>query len=134
MEIAFAATPSTEEENTILSVKIDEGETIRVGQMISIELVDGTFAKREIVSMSVWFKPEGKRGYYKEANHIEGLGSAEIKVEHLKSNTVQTTSMFSRETRRRWSEMICITPYMELKGGKKVYTSTCRRDIQYLIR
>ena len=120
MEISFAATPSWAEDNSILSIKAGEGETICVGQMISIELTDESFTERKIVSMKRWLCPEGaKRGKWKEVEHIENGESAEATVENLRSNTVQITSMPSHAERKRWAQMICLTPYKELYGGNE---------------
>ena len=120
MEITLAATPSSAKENSILTIKAGDEETIRVGQMISIELTDESFTEREIISMERWFCPEGaKRGKWKAVDHIENGESAEVTVENLHSNTVQTTSMPSHEERKRRAQMICLTPYKELSSGEE---------------
>ena len=49
MKIEFAAVMAADENIHILSLKSDEGETIRVGQEIPIELVDGTIETRRLM-------------------------------------------------------------------------------------
>lgn len=120
MEITFASTPSWAEDNSILTIKAGDRETISVGQTISIELIDESYTERRIISMERWYCPEGaKRGKWKKTDHIENGESAEVTVVNFRSNTVQTTSMPSHETRKKWAQMICLTPYRELHGGKE---------------
>ena len=104
MDISMAATVG--ENNTILFLKAGEDERIEVGQTITIELTDGSYTERKIVSME-------------NVDYIENGQSTEALIENIKSNTIQTTSMPSRETREKWAKMICLTPYKELYGGKE---------------
>lgn len=120
MEITFAATPSWAEENSIVTIKVESGETISVGDFVNIELVDETFVKKEVISMRRWFGSEGaKRGKWKDVDSITEGESAEITLNNIKSNTIQTTSMPSAAERRRMAEMICISPFKEIHCGKE---------------
>ena len=117
MKITFA---SEDEETSILSIEADAGETIRVGQVISIELIDGTFAEREIVSMEQGYTT-AKRYKTRKVDHIEGGETAQVTVENLNSGLVRTTNTPSLEEMEALNEemerLICLTPYKEIQGG-----------------
>ena len=120
MEMIMAATPSTHEDDTILSIKAGADERIEIGQSISIELTDGTYTERKIMTMERWFCPEGaKRGKWKKVFYIENGESAEVLIKDIKSNTIQTTSMPRREWFEKFEKMICLTPYKEILGGEE---------------
>ena len=120
MEILFAATPSSEKDISLLTIKADKDEIIRSGQMLQILLIDQSITERKIVSMKKWSEKEGTgRGYWKDTDHIEDGESAEVTVENLQSNTVMTKSMPGYETRKKWAQMICLTPYKELSNGSE---------------
>lgn len=120
MEITFAATPSWEDDISILSIKTEEDESIYVGQKINIELIDGSFVEKEIDSMEMLVcSKDSKRGKWKKVDKIENGESAEVTIKDLFSGDVQTTSMPSREKQEKIDKMICLTPYKELKSGEE---------------
>ena len=128
MKITFAVTSSWGEENCILTIEAEDGEIICVGENISIELTDESFAERKIVSMRKFFSEGAKRGKWEDVDHIVNCETAEVTVENLRSNTVQTTSMPSHEKRKKWAQMICLTPYIELRGGEESIHDHIRKE------
>lgn len=118
MEITFASTPSDKPNDTILSIRADVNEKISVGDYIDIELTNGDYVKKKIESMEYWDRKEtAKRGKWIKIDAIENGQSCEAYICGIQSNTIQTTSMPSRRIREKWANMICITPFKEIKGG-----------------
>jgi hypothetical protein len=120
MEIRSASTPSFDESKTILSITAGKNETIAVGQIIKIKLIDETIVERQIVSMERWVQPEeAKKGKFKNVDSISNGESAEATVDDLDSCYVQTSSMPSAEERREWSKRIFLTSFKEINGGNE---------------
>lgn len=120
MEIKFAATPSGVEDNSVITILADEGERISVGDSVQIELTDESFTEKTIVSMRRWCYPKGaKRGKWKHVNYIENGENAEATIENIRSSTIQTTSVPSHVERKKWTRMICLTPFKEIHGGNE---------------
>lgn len=117
MEIAFSAVDSRDENRHILHIKSDEGETIKVGQMISIMLTDETYVERKIESMQCWFCPEGaKRGKWKDVESISNGESGEVIVYDI-PGSVWNSSMPTPEEMRRMAAIVNIMPYKEIEAG-----------------
>lgn len=120
MQIILAATPSNKDNDTILSIKVDFGEKISVGDYIDIELMDGKCIKKRIETMRRWVLKEGaKRGKWISIDYIEDGQSCEVYISGIYSNIIRTISMPSRQDMERWERIISITPYKEIIGGEE---------------
>ncbi len=119
MEITFAVVSAYDDTHQILTLKADSGETIRVGQKISIMLTDETYEEHEIVSMRIWeLKPNAKKGKWIDVEAISDGQSCEVDIYGIKG-IVQTTSMPSPAEMRRLAAMINVMPYKEIDGGEE---------------
>lgn len=117
MEVQFAAVSAYDENHHIITIKADDNETIRVGQVISIERQDETFVECTIAAMRRWKKnPNAKRGKWVDVESISDGESCEIDV-YGDIGHIQTTSMPSAAERRRLASMINLMPYKEINGG-----------------
>ena len=117
MEITHAAVLADDDNHYILTIKTDEGETIHVGQKISIMFTDETFVEHEIASMRKWeLKPNAKQGDWIDVEFISGGQSCEADVYGIEGH-VQTTDMLSPAEMRRLAAMINVMPYKEINGG-----------------
>ena len=119
MEITFSAVSAYDDSHYILTIKTEEGETIRVGQKIEVQLVDESFIECEIATMRKWNPNYSKkRGKWIDVDSVSNGESCEVDVYGLKG-VVQTTSMPSPEERRRLAAMINVMPYKEIDGGEE---------------
>ena len=119
MELTFAATPANAEDQAIISISLEEGEALSVGDEIGVEMTDETLTFRKVLSIRKWSLPKNAaRGKWVSVKRFEGKGSCEVTVDRIHSSGIQTTSMPSHEERRRWEKMICLTPYKEIHGGE----------------
>lgn len=119
MEITFASVLAADDTHHILTIQSEEGETIRVGQKISIMLTDETFVEHEIASMRMWEqKPNAECGEWIEVELISNGQSCEADVYGIEG-VVQTTSMPSPAEIRRQLAMINVMPYKEINGGEE---------------
>ena len=119
MKITFTAVSAYDDNHHILSIETEPDETIHVGQVISIMLTDETYIEREISSLRKWvLKPNAKRGKWIDVDSVSNGETCEADVYGINGH-VQTTSMPSPAERRRWAQMICLTPYKELRGGEE---------------
>ena len=114
MEITFSA---VDENRTILFIKTDENETIKVGQIISIELTDETVIEREITAIRQWKENSNKkRGKMISVDSVSNGESCEVDVYDIDGH-VQTTSMPSPAEMRRMAAMKKLMPFKEIKAG-----------------
>ncbi len=119
MEITFASVSAYDNSHHILTIKAGEGETICVGQKISIVLTDKTFVEHEIAAMRKWeLKPNAKRGKWVDVEMIANGQSCEADVYGIEGN-VQTTSMLSPAEMRHLAAMVNVMPYKEINGGEE---------------
>lgn len=119
MEITCAAVSAYDNSHHILTIKAGEGETIRVGQKISIMLMSETFVEHEIASMRKWeLKPDAKRGKWIEVESVSDGQSCEADVYGIEGH-VQTTSMPLPAEIRRLAAMVNVMPYKEINGGEE---------------
>lgn len=119
MEITFASVDSVDHNRHILSIKTEEDETIKVGQMIQIQLTDETFIEREIVSIRQWHLDSHKKsGKWIDVDAAFNGESCEVDVYGI-NGYVQTTSMPSPAEMRKMAAMINIMPYKEINGGEE---------------
>lgn len=117
MEITYATVSADDERHHILTIQSDKNETIRVGQTITIQLVDESCVDRTIASMRKW-EPNysKKRGKWIGVDSISNGESCQADVFGL-VGIVQTTSMPTSEEERRLAAMISVMPYKELCDG-----------------
>ena len=114
MEITFSA---VDENRTVLFIKTDANETIKVGQIIPIELTDETMIEREIKAIRQWKENRSKkRGEWVYVDSVSGGLSCEVEVYDIDGH-VQTTSMPSPAEMRRMAAMKKIMPFKEIKAG-----------------
>lgn len=119
MEFSNAATLADAREQVVISIRLEAGESLAVGDEINIEMIDETHIIRKILSIRQWHLLENsKRGKWITVDSIEGNCCGEVTVEHVPSGRIQTTSMPSHKERKRLRSMICLTPYKEIHGGK----------------
>jgi len=117
MEIQFAATPADCPTNSILSIRLGPDEVLNIDDEISIQLMDRSFEKRQIISMRKW-KQGTKRGRWLEVSSLSGGESGEIEIAGIASNRIYTTSHPSFDEMDRMAKIINITPFKELRSGK----------------
>ena len=123
MEITFAAVSADDDCHYILTIKADKGETIRVGQKISIMVIDEGWVEHivehEIASMRKWeLKPNRKRGNWISVESVSDGQSCEADVYGIEGR-VQTANMPSPAEMRRLAAMINVMPYKEINGGEE---------------
>ena len=117
MEIQFAATSADRPTNAILSIRLDSNEELHMGDEITIQLLDHSFEKRQIVSMHKW-KQGAKRGKWQEVSSFSGGEAGEIEITDIASNRIHTTSHPSFDKMDKMAKIINITPFKELHSGK----------------
>lgn len=119
MEITFSAISAYDDSHHILTIKTENGETIRKGQTIVVQLIDESFVECEIASMRKW-NPNfsKKRGKWIEVDSVSNGETCEVDIYGLIGN-VQTTSIPSPEEMRRLDAMINVMPYKEIQGGEE---------------
>lgn len=69
MEITYSAISAYDDSHHILTIKTENGETIRKGQTIVVQLIDESFVECEIASMRKWnpnFSKKHQRERYQE--------------------------------------------------------------------
>ncbi|HBA69331.1 MAG TPA: hypothetical protein DCZ40_08240 [Lachnospiraceae bacterium] len=127
MEITHATVLADDCNHYQLTIKTEEGETIRVGEKISIIVTDEDIvehiAEHEIASMRIWkLEPNGKRGNWIDVESVSN-GQACIADIYGIEGYVQTTEMPSpaemRAERERLATMINVMPYKEIHGGEE---------------
>lgn len=102
MDITFAETLAEAEEQVIISISLEEGEFLAIGDKLDIEMVDGTHTVHSVFSMSQWNFPKNDMcGKLVAIERFDGKGSCEVVADHIYSGRIQTTSMLSREERSR---------------------------------
>ena len=117
MEITFSGVSAYDDSHHIMKITTEEGETIRVGQVIEVQLVDESIIECEIASMRKWNPNYSeKRGKWIDIDSVSNGESCEVDVYGF-TGVVQTTSMPSPEERRRLTAMINVMPYKEIDGG-----------------
>ncbi len=119
MKVQFAAVSAYDDNHHIIRIKADENEIIHVGQVISIELQDETFAECTISAMRKWeINPNEKRGKWIDVESISNGESCEIDV-YGDIGSIQTTCMPSASERKRLAAIINLMPYKEINGGEE---------------
>ena len=125
MEITRATVLADDDNHHHLTIKTDKGETIRVGQKISIMVTDENIiehiVEHEIASMHIWKSDsDGKRGNWIDVESVSNGQSCEADVYGIEGY-VQTTETPSpeemRAERERLAAMINVMPYKEINGG-----------------
>lgn len=125
MKIKHAAISAYDYNHHILEIEPDEGETIRVGQKISIMVTDEDImehiVEHEIASMRKWeLEPDGKRGNWIDVESVSNGEYCEVDIYGIEGQ-VQTYEMPSpaeqRAERDRLAAMINVMPYKEINGG-----------------
>ncbi len=111
----------------ILKIETDEGETIRVGQKISIMILDENTMERieehEIASMRKWvLQPDGIHGDRLDVESASNGEDCEVDIYGI-DGRVQTANMPSPAEQRaeleRLAAMINVMPYKEINGGEE---------------
>ena len=119
MEITGSSVAAFDENHHILEIRADEGETICVGQKITVMLMDETYEEHEISSMRVWRENSGsKRGKWVNVDSISNGQYCEVDVFGIKG-VVWATNMISPAEIRRMDNMINVMPYKEINGGEE---------------
>ena len=119
MKIIFAAVDANHKSRTLLSIKTDAGETLRVGQIIPIERTDQTVIEREIKAICQWKENSlKKRREWVSVDSVSGNQSCEIEVYDIDDH-VQTASMPSPTEMRRMAALKNVMPFKEIKGGEE---------------
>lgn len=118
-----------EDQILILFVKLDEGEVVHVGDMISIEMMDDTFWEREVKIIDpkcisdFGVISEQASAYGKSKKTVmkaEGPCDAEFVVLDVPYHEVKTEEeIMAREAMSMWENKICLTPYKELDLGEE---------------
>ena len=123
MKIISDAVSAYDYSHHILKIEADKGETIRLGQKISIMILDEDTMERieehEIASMHKWvLQPDGKHGDWIDVEAVSDGQSCEADVYGIEGR-VQTANMPSPAEMRRLAAMINVTPYKEINGGEE---------------
>ena len=109
----------------ILKIEADKGETIRVGQKISIMILDEDTMERieehEIASMHKWvLQPDEKHGDWIDVESVSNGEDCKVEIYGI-DGRVQTADMPSPAEQRaeleRLAAMINVTPYKEINHG-----------------
>lgn len=107
----------------ILNIETDKGETIRVGQKISIMILDEDTMERieehEIASMrKCGLQPDGTYGNRIEVESVSNGEKCEVEIYGIEGR-VQTANMPSPAEMRRLAAMKNVMPYKEINGGEE---------------
>lgn len=117
MEITFAYVDGDDKSINYLDINTAENETIKIGQLIPIELTDETVIEREVIAIRIWQENSDKKGgKMVSVDSVSGDESCEVEVHDIKGH-VQTTSMPSPAEMRRLNAMKNVMPFKEIKGG-----------------
>lgn len=117
MIITFTSVDSLDENHHILSVEAEKGETIRVGQKVSIMMIDETYEEHVIASIQVGKLNQSKRRWkWMNVESISDGEAAEVSIYGIRGK-VWATCMPTPAEMRRLDAMINIMPYKELHGG-----------------
>ena len=113
----------------ILHVKLEEGEVVHVGDMISIEMMDDTFLEREVKIIDPKYagdygviskQASAYRKSKKAVTKAEGPCITEFAVLDVPYHEVKTEAeIMAREAMAEWDNKICLTPYEELNLGEE---------------
>lgn len=119
-----------------LYTKLDEGEEIRLNDIISIEMMDDTFIKREVLlinsdyyNISENVRKKIESGEYGKSDNptmnIKGSCSANIVVKDVPYHEVKTDEEIARRKfLEEQKKMKCLSPFKELHfGDKSIYRS-----------
>jgi len=113
----------------ILQVRLEEGERIRVGEAILIEMMDDSFIEREIMVIDPKragdFAPvsnEAKKWIQSGKTKRMSVGpcSCEVVVKDVEYHEVKTEEeVQARALLEEMNKKVCLSPYKEILGGDK---------------
>lgn len=113
MKIKFASTSANDENVTFIDVHTEVGETIKKGDIVTIELRDGSSRNTEVVKLKPF------RFGDPEPESIEEDNDGQIVVLGIPSNQVRTIydaeENYAEEN--YFEKYFCLTPYKELLSG-----------------
>lgn len=119
MIVTCASVDSRDKTHHLLSIEAEKGETIRVGQPVSIMMIDETYEEHVISSIRVGKLNQSNRRW--EWGNVESISDGEhgeASIYGIQGN-VWATCMPTPAEMRRLDAMINITPFKELKTGKE---------------
>ena len=138
MEVLFVSgCPYEDYDNQILHlhVQLKDGEIVNVGDTISIEMMDDSFLETEVKMINpryagdyAWVSKttaeKVKTGEYRMSDErimrVKGPCTTELVVLDVPYHEVKTDNEIrSRKAIERMRQMICLTPYKELRHGKQ---------------
>ncbi len=135
--LSVAGCPYEDYEGQILELhtELDDGEVINLGDVISIEMMDDSFidAKVELINPKFagdfsWISRNAAKkvesGEYSMSKQrtmkVEGPCTASLVVMDVPYHDVKTDEeIFARKFKEERAQMICITPYKEIKCGEE---------------
>ena len=118
MKIKSVNRVACEDNITVIFVETEENEVLHVGDEITIQLLDGTFVKREIYHIEIHKEIKGFK--YRRNIAVETLGNGEegdIFIEH--TILIPYEGGVSIEEYQRRLKIIDLTPYKEIHCGKE---------------
>lgn len=132
--VSVGGCPYEDHEGEVLNIhiRLDEGEVLKEGGKIQIEMMDGSFLEREVkiinplragdyAAVSEQAKQWKQSG--KTLKEFKGPGTCDIVVMHVPYHEVKTDEEIqSRAFLAEMEKMVCVSPFKEINcGGESIY-------------